>query len=60
MTIYIDNHYYKRKLEKTGGKLLFFKYKKMILKAPYYGPMLMKLGFTRKVKHSNIKKKLKY
>ena len=56
--IYIDNYYYKRKFKKTG-KVLFFKYKKIILKAPYYGPMSMKLNFIRKIRYGNIKKKLK-
>ena len=58
--ICINNYYYERKFEKTGGKLLFFKYKKIISKTPYYGPILMELNFIKKIKYSNIKEKLKY
>ena len=56
--IYINNHYYKRKFEKTE-KVLFFKYKKTILRVSYYGLILMELGFTRKVKYGNTREKLK-
>ena len=58
--IYINNYYYKRKFKKIGGKSLFFRYKKTIPRAPYYGPMLIKLNFIRKIRYGNIKEKLKY
>ena len=57
--IRIDNRYYERKLEKTGGKPLFFGHKKTIPRAPYYGPMPMELGSTRKVRHGNTREELK-
>ena len=59
MAIYINNYYYERKFEKIGGKLLFFKYKKIIPRASYYGSMLMELGSIRKVRYSNIREELK-
>ena len=58
--IYINNYYYERKFKKTGEKLLFFRYKKIIFKTPYYKLMLMELGSIRKVRHDNIREKLKY
>ena len=56
--IYINNHYYKRKLKKIK-KALFFKYKKTIPKIPYYRLILMELGSIKKVKYGNIREKLK-
>ena len=56
--IYIDNCYYKRKFKKIK-KVLFFGYKKIISRTPYYKPIPMKLNSTRKIKYNNIKKKLK-
>ena len=60
MAIYINNYYYKRKFEKTGGKSLFFEYKKIIPKTPYYRLIPIELGSIKKVKYGNIREELKY
>ena len=58
MAIHINNHYYKRKFEKIK-KVLFFEYKKIISKTPYYKLIPMELGSIKKVKHNNIREELK-
>ena len=59
MAIYINNYYYKRKLKKIREKLLFFKYKKIIFRAPYYKLISIKLNSTRRIRYGNTKEKLK-